>query len=193
MKPILSILIPTLESRAAHYNRLANFLNEQIRIYDLKEKVRIIPLRNNGEQTIGTLRNILVKQCNTIYSVFIDDDDMVDSLYLRDIVRILETESPDAIGFKGIYTNTKFNTSEPFVIRCGEKYEIREGTYFRPPNHLSPKRNEFYLKVPFPDLAHGEDYGQCMALQKSGLIKSCSFIDKMMYTYLYNPDKKPKT
>jgi glycosyltransferase involved in cell wall biosynthesis len=193
MSHLLSILIPTLNSRAMYYNRLSSFLNEQIRIHELKDKVKIIPLRNNGEQTIGTLRNILVKQCTSIYSVFIDDDDMIDALYLRDMVNVLETESPDAVGFKGIYTNITRGVSEPFIIRCGEKYEKRGNCYYRPPNHLSPKRNEFYLKVPFPDLAHGEDYGQCMALQRSGLIKSCSFIDKMIYTYLFNPNKKPKT
>jgi hypothetical protein len=189
-EPILSILIPTLEKREAIFNRLNNFLLAQIQKYELQEKVVIIPLKNNGEHNIGKLRNMLASMCQTAYSDFIDDDDMVDSFFLKDIVNVLETENPDAVGFRGIYKDIKTQTTKPFVVRCGEKYEERDNCFYRPPNHISPKRNEFNLKVPFPDVKFGEDHSQCINLKNSGLLQSCSFIDKNMYYYLYDSTKK---
>lgn len=186
---ILSLLIPTLASRGHLYNRLTRFLNSQLN-NGLEQKIKIVTLLNTGSKTIGFYRNELIKQCTTPYACFIDDDDMVDSLYCRDIINTIEQESPDAIGFKGMMTNIRTQRSEMFIHRCGEKYEKRASTYFRPPNHLNPMKTEFFRQVPFPELRHGEDYGQCLELQKANLIQSCSFIDKIMYHYLFNPVKK---
>lgn len=186
---ILSILIPTMEKRKIYFERITNVLKTQINNNSYQDKVQIISLKDEGQMLIGTKRNQLIKMCHTEYCVFIDDDDLVDFNYLQEIVTILEEQKPDAIGFKGWLQNMKTGVKQMFIHRCGERYERRGNIHFRPPNHLNPMRTEFYRQIQFPELSHAEDYGQCLKLAESGLIKTCAFIDKIMYHYLFNPNK----
>ncbi len=186
---ILSILIPTLESRKVYFNRITRLLKTQIDNNNYHDKVQIISHLDNGKILIGKKRNELIERCDTEYCVFIDDDDLVDFNYLKEIVTILERDKPDAIGFKGWLENIRTHKKNMFIHRCGEEYVTRGSVYYRPPNHLNPMKTEFYRQVPFPEIVRAEDYGQCLALKKAGLIKNCAFIDKFMYHYLFNPNK----
>lgn len=188
LKMILTICIPTLEKRRMLFNRIKNFLQRQIDA-GYQNKVMILSQVDDGKMLIGKKRNQMLEKVTTPYVVFVDDDDLVDHLYLDTIVPILENDMPDAVGFKGLIRNVRTNREEVFIHRCGENYEKRGGIYFRPPNHLNPMRTEFYREIPFPELAHGEDYGQCLKLKEKELIKDCSYIDKVMYYYLFNPNK----
>lgn len=186
---ILSVLIPTLEKRKQYFDRITRLLKTQIDNNDYHKKVVIVSHHDNGKILIGKKRNELIERCNTEYCVFIDDDDLVDFNYLREIITIIERDKPDAIGFKGWLENIRNGRKNMFIHRCGEEYERRGTIYYRPVNHLNPMKTEFYRQVPFPELSKGEDYGQCLALKKSELVKNCAFIDKIMYHYLFNPNK----
>lgn len=185
----LSVLIPTLEKRKPLFDRITRLLKSQIDQNKYHDKVQIIPHKDNGKILIGKKRNELIQKCHTEYCVFIDDDDLVDFNYLREIITIIERDNPDVIGFKGYLINTRTNIKNLFIHRCGEKYERRGNVYLRPPNHLNPMKTDFYRQIPFPEIAKGEDYAQCLKLAESGLIQNCAFIDKVMYHYLFNPNK----
>lgn len=186
---ILTILIPTLEDRKLLFDRITRLLQTQIDQNSYNDKVKIIPHLDNGKILIGKKRNELIEKCDTEYCAFVDDDDLVDFNYLKEIMTIIERDRPDAIGFKGWLRNIRTNRQNMFIHRCGEDYVRRGNVFYRPPNHLNPMKTDFYRQVPFPEISHAEDYGQCLKLKESGLIKNCSFIDKIMYHYLFNPNK----
>ena len=178
-----------MEKRKMLFNRLMSLLKRQIEITGTQDKVKIIINRDDGRMLIGKKRNEMIKEVTTPYTAFIDDDDLVDGNYIREMMFQIEHHQPDAIGFKGLLKNIHTGRSNVFIHKCGEKYEKRGNIYFRPVNHLNPMRTEFFREVPFPELAHGEDYAQCLELQKRELITDCAFIDKIMYHYFFNPNK----
>ena len=103
-KPILSILIPTIEGRETFYNRLQDELIRQITKYNLIDKIQILNSKDKkGEHSIGWKRNLLLQNCEGEYFMFIDDDDMVCDDALPLIINLLGN-NPDVITLDGTLT-----------------------------------------------------------------------------------------
>jgi hypothetical protein len=100
MKPLLSILIPTLPFRSQYLNRLLNELQNQIINNKLNEEIEILVFLDEFENTLGQKRNILCKKSRGKYILYCDDDDMVSSDFCLSIIEILRHNSPDHICFK---------------------------------------------------------------------------------------------
>ena len=101
MKPIWSILICTMPKRAHFLEQLLSTLQHQVDESD--GLVDIIIESDDGKMTIGEKRNLLVSKCQSEYSSFIDDDDLVSYNYVN--AHLLKLVSnPDGIGFKGRIT-----------------------------------------------------------------------------------------
>ena len=186
----LSILIPTLYGREHLFNRITQKLTKQIHKAKAGKRVEILTYKDKrGEHTTGHKRNVLLSKAKGKFAVFVDDDDTVSSDYIRKILgAIKENPKADAIGIQGMYTENGKNPV-PFEVAIGHPYELKNGWYLRPPNHIVPVRREHAIAVGFPDKTFGEDYEYCMGLKESGLLKEGVVIKHNMYQYDFIPNK----
>lgn len=182
----LSILIPTLnEPESIRYlARLRSILDPQVAKYPGQVEIRI----HDGGRSIptGTKRNELIKNSEGEYFSEIDCDDVVPSYYVDEFMKGIAL-GVDVISFVGFMT-TNGQSRKEFTIRIGEKYEERNGKYYRYPNHLCCFRRQAVEKVKFRPLWHMEDYYYATEIRDKRLLKSEYHIDdKWMYHYDYRP------
>lgn len=187
---LISILIPTLVTRRGYFNRIANVLNKQIKELGADKEVEILAYEDNREKTTGYKRNVLLQRAKGLFSVFVDDDDMVASFYVKDILETIKANPQiDAIGIQGWYSENG-GKQEPFETSLIHKWEKVNGWYYRTINHISPIRTELAKQILFPDKVRFEDYEWTMALKDSGLLKTEFVIKKPMYFYDYVHNKR---
>jgi len=175
---ILTILICTLPERAEKLKRLLEILRQQI-----TADVEIITDDRGRHITTGQKRNDLLHRAKGIYSVFIDDDDIVSHDYIGKVLQAAKL-NPDCITFRGYMTTNGFNRIN-FVLRLGEKYEERNGIYYRFPNHIVPIKTQIGRQVAFENITHGEDYKWALQIKDRNLLKTEFYIDSELYHYDY--------
>ena len=77
-------------------------------------------------------------------------------------------------------------TARKFIHSSRYKsYFEKNGTYYRPPNHLNPMRIDIAKKVDFKNKSHGEDTDWAMELCKLKPYNKELFIQKPIYFYRY--------
>lgn len=180
----LSILIPTIASRAHLLNRLLACLLPQ-----RTDEVEVIVMSDDGEEPIGRKRNRLLAQSQGAWVVFVDDDDLVSPQYVARILKALEL-NPDCVGFwVNRYVNGVLGGGACHSLRYS-KYATRDDgdelIFERTPNHLNPIRREIALKAGFPEKNWGEDSDYAKRVYP--LLESEVFIDEPLYDYLYTPN-----
>jgi len=188
MKDILTILIPTLDSRIDYLEKLLFNLDTQ-----MIDGVKILTLSDQGQLSTGEKRNLLLQACDTEFCVFIDDDDEVSVNYIERHMEVLKKyPHVDAIGFKGvIYFDGKF--PQIFIHKHNSDYkEIYyngKKQYIRPIMHINCIRTSIAAEIGFPDQTLYEDKEYSLKLKNSGLIKNSYFIDDIMYYYYFRTSK----
>lgn len=181
---LLSLLIPTIESRQHLFRRLRESLNTQIKASRWASDVEVLHALDDGTQPIGQKRNQLIERASGRFVAFIDDDDEVSSDYITRICEALE-ENPDVdcIGIRGVIT---FRGSHPHVfihsVRFND-YFSRHHTYYRPPYHLNPMRREVAAQYPFKHISYSEDIDWALRIRRDGVLKTEVFIDSVLYHY----------
>ena len=183
----LSILIPSLPDRDSqnYLRRLVNILQPQINHRSNEVELVI----NNEPRNIptGTKRNMLIDKSTGEYFCMIDCDDLVPIYYVDEMLQAISS-NPDVVTFKGYMTTGGLNRVN-FIIKLGEKYEERQGMYFRWPNHLCAFRKELVHHVKFEPIWQQEDYKWSKRINDMKLLKSEIHINKDLYHY----DFKVKT
>jgi len=174
----LSILVPTVVGREHLFRVLFSELQKQ----GLEKPIEIIVCKDNKELSIGSKRQKLIEDAKGEYIVFVDDDDMVASDYVE---QILNNTGSDAIGFQ---IECTFDGVGKCLASASRRYqdwgENRDGfRYVRSIYHKTPVRRELALKAGFKDMRFGEDYDYSMRIMP--LIKSEAYINKVMYYYRY--------
>lgn len=181
---LLSILIPTLTSRAQSLAFILGKLERQIHDYGLTNEVEILVLEDQGETPTGTKRNRLMERARGRFVVSVDDDDDIHARYVPLIVETLRSNPyVDCIGIKGeiIFregTRRTFAYSTHF-----RKYRTRAGAYERPPHHLNPVRREIALRFPFEPVRTSEDSDWALRLSRAGALQREVFLDEVLYYY----------
>ncbi len=192
--PRLSILIPSLHRRHATRAALLRELHAQIFALENPWRVEIHVQLDGGEINVGEKRDQLLHMARGGYIAFIDDDDMVASSYIADILAAM-AQKPDAdcivfagrLEVDGVYAG-------PFDYSIThKKYYQRGNQYFRTPNHLCPVKRELALRVGFKSMKCGEDTDYAQRLYP--MLKSeASIADqlnpanrKTLYTYRFSP------
>jgi len=186
----LSILIPTLTSRVRTFTHIYNRLIEQKLCVDDYE-IEILTESDNGEKTVGEKRNILMNRAQGEYVAFVDDDDDVTDNYIEELLAGIES-GPDCCSLIGEIT---FDGQNPQTFIHSIKYDsyfFEDGVYYRPPNHINCLKRSIAIQFPFPEKDFGEDTDFAMALCKSGLLKTETYIDKGLYYYKYLTKKLNK-
>lgn len=183
----LSILICTLPERAAQCAQLVSSLNRHN-----PGGVEVLTDASPRHVPTGQKRNMLVARSSGAYFSFIDDDDEVPDYYSQRIIQAIET-GPDVVTFNGWMT-TDGVARKDFTIKLGEKYEERNGRYYRFPNHLCAFRREAVRGIQFPHIWEQEDYQWAKAINDRKLLKTEVHIEEPMYHYRYSSKKhKVKT
>lgn len=183
----LSILIPTLPERYDLLKRLQHILIPQVEKYS----GRVVILYNDVGRSVSTgeKRNRLMEQVNTTYHVYVDDDDLLSRDYVSSIMKAID-QNPDCVTFNGWMTTNGYN-SKDFVIKLGEKYEERNGIYYRFPNHIAPMKTELVRHVKFPHITTGEDFSWAKIIHDRKLLKTSIHIEDRLYHYCYISNKPP--
>jgi len=182
----LAILICTLPERFQKLKRLRNILDPQV---DRHKDQVFIQLNDAGEKVpTGTKRNWLIEQTQSDYFCFVDDDDVVASFYVDEIVKAMG-ENPDVITFNGWITNHGIDRKD-FTIRLGSRYYDNPNHQFfhhRWPNHLAVMKRELVRHVKFPDIWEQEDFQWSQKIAERGLLKTEYHIPQLLYWYDCNP------
>lgn len=175
----LSILICSLEYRWIYLDRLYNVLKPQ-----LTDDVQIHVGVDNGDNTIGYKRNILLNSAEGKYVAFIDDDDLIPDNYIELLIKAIDTNC-DCASLKGMYS---VDGKESGIFEHSLKYKAWKTTnneikYERYPNHLNMIRASIAKQFKFPEINHGEDHDWSTQLHKSGLLKTEHYIPDILYYY----------
>lgn len=181
---ILSILIPTIPAHAEQLKRLQYDLNRQILLPSTFAEIEILIDDRGPSVSTGEKRNYLIHQSCGDYIVFIDSDDKILDNYIESILFSCHHINPDCITFNG-YMTTDGANRENFVIKLGEKYEKRDGVYYRWPNHLCPMKRELIKDIKFPHTHFGEDYEWSKRIKDADILKTSVHIEDDLYHYDY--------
>lgn len=192
MNPKLSILIATLGRRNEKFHGLLNQLLPQLD--DTLGEVEVVAYWNNGEKSIGEIRQALLREAKGDYVCFVDDDDMIADDYC---IQILNALGKDYVGFKvQLYNDGKRMPVSYHSLKYEKWSQDWEG-YYRNVTHLNPIRREIALKGKFSRDGAGEDHS--WAEMVAPYTKTENFIDKVLYFYYHNyedssfgPDNRPK-
>lgn len=173
----LSILIPTLGWRRAQFHRLMDVLLPQVE----RNNIEVVAYWNNGEKSIGELRQALLEDARGEYVCFIDDDDMVPDWYCDEIFWNL---GKDYVGFEVELFNEGKKMPRVFhSIRYGVWHEDETG-YYRGVTHLNPIKRELALKGDFGKHGIGEDENWSRTV--TPFVRTENYIDKIMYYYYHS-------
>lgn len=175
----LSILIATQGRRNEKFLALLESLERQIEVLPIE----VLAFWNNGELSIGEIRQRLVEAATGDYTCFIDDDDKIPAYYCQEILTHL---GKDYVGFevqlfeKDVVMPRVFHS-----IKYGIWHQDENG-YYRSITHLNPLKREIALQGKFGVNGIGEDEDWARSIQP--LVRTENYIDKIMYYYLHDMD-----
>jgi glycosyltransferase involved in cell wall biosynthesis len=183
MTPTLSILLPTVESRANLFAKLHAHILGQCE----GKPVEVIVACDNKEISIGKKRQNLLEQATGEWVVYVDDDDWIADTYVDRILAALST-NPDCVGFRITCTQNGRNPRRAIAsLRYKEWGENRDGyDHVRSPYQKTPVRRSIALKVGFPDLRYGEDRVYSRGIVR--LLKTEVFVDEVLYMYRFRSE-----
>lgn len=160
MKPLLSILIPSIPSRKERLNRLVNELNKQIEANfgDIEIVVDDSKGYLEGGLTVGKKREVLVRRANGIYLCFLDDDETIAPNYIE-VIKSMCFEGKDICTFRAM---VKLHNAWGVVNMSLLNYFNEEFTptriVNRPPWHMCPVKSEYAKLHDFEDINNAEDF-----------------------------------
>ena len=181
---LLSILIPTMESRLPLYTRLREELARQCAAPGAGAAVEVLTLSDDGTAALGSKRNQLMDTARGRFMVFVDDDDRVSPDYIRFILAaIRENPAADCISHAGEIT---FRGHHPRKLVHSIKYtdwHERSGEYVRPPCHITPIRSDIARRYRFADVDYSEDMDWALRISRDGALRREVPVDLVLYHY----------
>lgn len=179
----LSILICTLPHR---YNLLKELQN--VLLPQLTPEVEVRYHDAGKPMTTGRKRQLLLEAATGDYVVYIDDDDMVPSYYVYEMLRAIESGC-DCVGINGIMTTDGAHETVWKLSKDYKNEDRREGNktvYYRHTNHITAVKRPIALAAGFPDKSNAEDKYYSDRLN----ITTEFTIEKMMYHYRFSKHNK---
>lgn len=188
-RPKLSILVPSMHTRAAHLAALLKNVAGQAARAD--EEVEILVDMDGGVDrsavTTGQKRNRLIARSSGEYVVFIDDDDTVHKEYVSLILAALAKQpGVDCVAIHGVMIRVDHAGRPEWRFHHSIRYtQWRDALdakdrHERCPNQLNPIRRDLVLQVPFPH-TNVEDRPWSEKLRP--LLKTEVEIETPIYTY----------
>jgi len=180
----LTIIICSLvERNTNHLQRLLKVLEPQV---ENLNNVEILILTDNAKRSIGKKRNDGLNLAQGKYVCFIDDDDLISSDYVQEILFQISLWKPDVVVFDAIIS---FNGENHKLVKYGREFDHTEDNvaYFRRPNHLMVHKKSNITEF-FKDVKTGED--DEWASRMLDRIVTQSRIQKVLYYYDYRTTTK---
>lgn len=172
----LSILIPTLPKRAEKLKRLLAILRPQ-----LTDDVEILTDDREKHISTGEKRNFLLRNANGLYSVFIDDDDLISENYISLLMEGID-KGVDCCSLVGLIDIG--NEKRTFIHSLKyNSYHEKYGIYYRYPNHLNCIKTSISKQILFPHKTISEDTDFATRLHESKLLKTEHTINETIYFY----------
>jgi len=182
MDIILTIAIPSIESRKIKFWSLHDTIENQITASGLQKEVELIYFIDNKEISIGAKRQKLIDLAKGKYLVMIDDDDTVDRYYVPEVVAACRMDA-DTVGYyEQIHHSRKLSVITNRAKEWSEQPAFG-ADFVRTPFFKNPIKTELCRQVGCKDMRFGED--KDFAVRIKPLIKTEYFLDKIMYHYRY--------
>ena len=181
---LLSILIPTLESRRRQFTALHEALVRQIADGRLEAEVEVLALCDNGERPTGSKRNALLDRAAGEFVVFVDDDDEISGDYVARVCGAIRRRPDiDCVGITGIIT-FRGRHARRFIhsLRYSD-YSSAGGVYTRPPYHLNPLRRSIAAAYRFREVYYSEDIDWALRIREDHRLRSEEFVETVLYYY----------
>lgn len=176
----LSILIATQGRRNGKFVALVESILTQ---FTTTNEIEIVAYWNNGEVSIGEIRDALIQEAQGEYVCFVDDDDGVPDYYCAEILANL---GKDYVGFEvELFEKDRLMPRVFHSIRYGVWHQDDQG-YYRGITHLNPIRREIAIQGYFGRQGLGED--EEWARTVSPLARTENYISKIMYYYRHDAD-----
>lgn len=178
MKPILSILTPTIPGRET---QLA-ILQEKIDCQHNGEVEHLV-LCDNRKRSIGAKRQALVDIAQGRYVAFVDDDDDVFHDYASRIVEAAQ-HGADVITFEQRAVYNGLESHVVFKLGQGDGPFTPGGITKRDAWHVCAWRRELVKDCRFLFCNYGED--KAWAVQARHLAKTTIHIPHVLHTYIHD-------
>lgn len=183
-RPLLSILIPSIDSRNKLFDQLWDFLLNIIDLHDLSDKVELRACIDNKEMSIGWKRQTLYSAAMGKYSWQIDDDDQIHPDAILHILEAMKGE-PDCITFEELCMIDGVESRSNFSLKYDDWAENQDGfDHVRTPFFKTPIKTSLCQQVPVPDMRFGEDHEWAKKIKHN--LKTEMHIPKMLYYYIRN-------
>lgn len=177
------VLIATIPHRHGKLCALLAELNRQ-----WQPGLGVIVYRDNLEAPVGVKRQALLKMSRADYVSFIDDDDEVSPVFVRQIMIALDA-GPDYVGFlaevwlDGVYTAQAEHSLRHSSWRGGTG---RPDRIARDLSHLNPIRRELALRGDFGAGHDEEDRDWAQGVRDSGAARVEVLVPEVMYVYKFS-------
>lgn len=172
--PKLSILILTQPTRTMWLDRLLRYLTPQT--WQYTSDVEILVKMCDYAIPVGDNRQQMRENAAGLYSVYIDDDDLVADDYIERVLQATETGT-DYIGYY-------LERYDDGVLTGRFKHSLIEGNI----SHINPIKTDLALTQSMSG-GFGEDRRWWNPLRESGVVNTETFIDETMYYYYYRSVK----
>jgi hypothetical protein len=177
-RPLWKILIATLGQRGPRLRRLLDGLLPQLDAY--AGQVRVTALWNNGERSLGEIRQGLVEHADAEYISFIDDDDTVPNFFVGRVMNALATR-PDQVGWQMQCWQDGQRLKPTYHSKRFRGWFNDDTGYYRDVSHLNPVKHDIALRCDFRRGEPPEDVS--WVTQARELINTEVYINAVMYDY----------
>jgi hypothetical protein len=179
MKPLLSILTPTIPTRASQLAALTQKIAGQIGNLPAEHLV----LSDNRSRTIGAKRQSLVDIARGEYIAFVDDDDDVSDDYVASLLTAIQTGA-DAITFhqRAIYNGLESEVH--FGVNNQDEAFNPGGITLRAPWHICAWKREVVAGCLFGESNYGEDLVWCQQARRR--ISTGHHIPRVLHAYRHD-------
>lgn len=179
-KPILSILTPSVPSRAFSVSKLQDEIARQTRHAGTVEHLVLV---DNKARSIGLKRQALLDIARGEYIAFVDDDDTILGGYVNAILDAAKGK-PDVITFRQRAIYNGLQSEVVFGVEHQDEPFTPGGITKRAPWHVCAWRREAVAQCLFGNTNYGEDL--IWSKQARRMIQTSVHIDQMIHEYRHD-------
>ena len=186
MKPLLSILTPSIPQRIDQLHQLSQKILSQIHAPKGACPVEHLIFSDNRARSIGAKRQALLEAAQGEYIAYVDDDDDVADDYVASLLRGIET-GKDVVTFRQRAVYNGQESTVVFSLANQDEPFTPGGITRRGAWHVCAWRRELAADCVFPFINYGED--KAWSLQARARVRGEIHIPRILHTYRHDAAK----